>query len=282
LQTRDDVYRAIFAELGFKLTGEFPYFGISVVTRVFQRVAALHLQRHPAAVDWVPTVIVELRTGGEDDDRSVTNAVATALKPLNTDRRSCRVILVLSDADTAFGLPMDEDRQKLVWVEDFTREQASLFFDNVGCLKLGERFDGNGTDLNEQLRHRVFEFIGTRPAALEFVATVLAKVPHASLDEHVEQLFDSEFESATKTLHRLFAQNSSPNGTEFQRLVRALLDDPEHAVKPFHFNGDMGLPDVATKVLKRYQALLYHVPSDTYRFHSPMYLHAARRLLSVR
>jgi hypothetical protein len=82
--------------------------------------------------------------------------------------------LVLSDADTAFGLPMDEDRQKLVWVEDFTREQASLFFDNVGCLKLGERFDGNGTDLNEQLRHRVFEFIGTRPAALEFVATVLA------------------------------------------------------------------------------------------------------------
>lgn len=119
-------------------------------------------------------MIVELRTGGEDDDRSVTNAVATALKPLNTDRRSCRVILVLSDADTAFGLPMDEDRQKLVWVEDFTREQASLFFDNVGCLKLGERFDGNGTDLNEQLRHRVFEFIGTRPAALEFVATVLA------------------------------------------------------------------------------------------------------------
>jgi hypothetical protein len=103
-----------------------------------------------------------------------------------------------------------------------------------------------------------------------------------SLDERVEQLFDSEFESATKTLHRLFAQNSSPNGTEFQRLVRALLDDREHAVKPFHFNGDMGLPDVATKVLKRYQALLYHIPSDTYRFHSPMYLHAARRLLSVR
>jgi hypothetical protein len=82
LQTRDDVYRAIFAELSFKLAGEFPYFGISVVTRVFQRVASLHLQRHPDAVDWVPTVIVELRTGGEDDDRSVTNAVATALKPL--------------------------------------------------------------------------------------------------------------------------------------------------------------------------------------------------------
>lgn len=42
-------------------------------------------------------------------------------------------------------------------------------------------------------------------------------------------------------------------------------------------NGDLGIPEVASKVLKELHALMYHVPSDTYRFFSPAYFHAAKR-----
>ena len=94
-------------------------------------------------------------------------------------------ILVLSDTDAAFGLPMDERRQTLVWIDDFTIDEAAQFLDNVGCLPLHRRIDSNGTDLNEQLRRRLFAFVGTRPSTLESIATMLADVPPASLDEFI-------------------------------------------------------------------------------------------------
>ncbi len=153
LESREVVYRAIFQELGDKLADEFSDFGVSVVTRLFQRVKAQHRRLHPAAIDWVPTVIAEVRTGGDQHD--VIYDIATAFKALNTDRRSCRVILVLSDADAAFGLPVDEDRQALIWIDDFTIDEAMRFLDNVGCLPLHRRIDSNGTDLNEQLRRSI-------------------------------------------------------------------------------------------------------------------------------
>jgi hypothetical protein len=81
---------------------------------------------------------------------------------------------------------MDMYRQTLVWVDDFTIDQASIFFDNVGCLALGERFDANGTDLNKQLRLRLFESIGTQPSALENIANDLANVAPDSLAKHVD------------------------------------------------------------------------------------------------
>jgi hypothetical protein len=278
LESREVVYRAIFRELGDKLADEFSDFGVGVVTRLFQRVKVQHRRLHPAAVDWVPTVIAEVRTGGDQHD--VIYDIATAFKALNTDRRSCRVILVLSDADAAFGLPSDGDRQTLVWVDDFTIDEANQFFDNVGCLPLRPHLDGNNTDLNEQLRRRLFEHVGTRPSKLEFVAKQLARVPIATLDERVDALISEQMTQATRVLGNLFKQNASPSGAEFRSLVETMLQTPDHAVPTATLNGDLGIPEVATKVLKKYHALMYHVPSGKYRFNSPTFLHAARKLLN--
>lgn len=149
--------------------------------------------------------------------------IATALKNLNSDDlRSCHVILVLGDADAAFGLPKDSARQTLVWVDDFTIDQASRFFDNLRCLPLAARIDGNGTDLNLQLRRRVFEHIGTRPADLESVANALARLTVGSaLDQRVDELIDAQLADATDVLRDLFEQSASPNGAEF-RVARSL------------------------------------------------------------
>jgi hypothetical protein len=43
--------------------------------------------------------------------------------------------------------------------------------------------------------------------------------------------------------------------------------------------GDLGIASRASKVLKEFHALMYHVPSRTYRFYSPTFSHAARNLL---
>jgi len=166
--------------------------------------------------------------------------IATAVKSLNTDHRWCRIILVLSDADAAFGLPTDGFRQTLV--DDFTDDEAVQFFDQVGALPLRQRIDANGTDLNAQLCRRVFEQIGTRPAALEFVAKVLADVPLAALDERVDKLIDAQLAHATKVLRRLFAQSASPSGAEFQRLVEVLLQSRELAVSSDQLKGDLAIP----------------------------------------
>jgi hypothetical protein len=77
----------------------------------------------------------------------------------------------------------------------------------------------------------------------------------------------------------LFKQNASPSGAEFRSLVETMLQTPDHAVPTATLNGDLGIASRASKVLKEFHALMYHVPSRTYRFYSPAYLHAARKML---
>lgn len=108
---------------------------------------------------------------------------------------------------------------------------------------------------------------------------MLADVPPASLDERVDKFIVAELAQADDVLRRLFAQSASPSGAEFRRLVETLLQSPELAVSPKQLSGDLAVPDIATKVLKRYHALLFHHPSRTYRFYSPTYVHAARSLI---
>ena len=103
-ETRKMVYRAIIEELGDRLADEFPDSGVDVLSDLFRRVSLCHRRMDPSKPDWVPTLIAEVRTGIDD---SVVYEVATAMKALNTDRRWCRVILLLSDANAAFALPTD-------------------------------------------------------------------------------------------------------------------------------------------------------------------------------
>jgi hypothetical protein len=276
-KSREVVYRAILLALGENVAPALRDVSIEAVTRLFERVKVQHRRLHPAAVDWVPTVIAEVRIGL--DDHKVIRDVVAALRPL---KRSCRVILLLCDPDDAFGLPNDGFEQTLVWVDDFTIGEANQFFDNVGCLPLRQRFDANNTDLNEQLRRRLFEFVGTRPSALESVAAQLARGPIASLAERVDALISEQIEHATHVLGTLFAQSASPSGAEFRSLVETMLQTPGHAVPAATLSGDLGIPEVASKVLKDFHALMYHVPSDTYRFFSPAYFHAAKRKVAER
>jgi hypothetical protein len=272
------VVDAIFSALGENLVSDFPERSANVLKDLFQRVAVRHRRMHPAEPDWVPTLVVEVHSG--KDGQAMVYSVATVAKSLNTDKRCCRVILVLGDVDAAFGLPSDGFRQTLVWIDDFTSDEANQFFDNVCCLPLRQRFDANNTDLNDRLRRRWFEFVGTRPAALEFVANQLARVPIASLDERVDALISEQMTQATRVLGKLFEQEGSPSGADFQRLVETMLQEPDRAVSAETLNGDLKIPEVATTILRKYHALMYHVPSGTYRFYSPTFLHAARKLLN--
>lgn len=69
-------------------------------------------------------------------------------------------------------------------------------------------------------RHRIFEFLGTRPAMLQFVAQTISA---NSIEERVEQLIDDKLMEATNVLLRLCTQARSPSGEDFRRLIIALL-----------------------------------------------------------
>lgn len=66
------------------------------------------------------------------------------------------MIIVLSDAYAAFSLPPDEARQKFIWIEDFTNEEAHQYL-NIAQFMLE----------NDQKRNEIFAIIGTRVADLK-------------------------------------------------------------------------------------------------------------------
>ena len=53
---------------------------------------------------------------------------------MTVDLEAAHVILVLSDGIAAFALPNDPDRQTLVWVDDFTPDEAVTYLDGRGCM----------------------------------------------------------------------------------------------------------------------------------------------------
>ena len=80
--------------------------------------------------DWVPTIVVELDRATTDE--SVHN-IARDIKLLCSDTRSCRGVLVLSDALAAFAIPKDT-RARFFWVDDFTEDLAHQYFDALNFL----------------------------------------------------------------------------------------------------------------------------------------------------
>jgi hypothetical protein len=82
--------------------------------RLFRAASVKWKSQHgDGAGQWAPTVIAEV-----DSERVLE--VATALKRLGSDTKSCRAFMVLDDVQAAFALPKDDARIELVWVDDFT------------------------------------------------------------------------------------------------------------------------------------------------------------------
>jgi len=252
------------------------FFDEHFLAGLFQGASAKYGQQHPDAAPWVPTVIAEVDS--ETTDSSVAK-VAKAMKRLGSDTKSCRSIVVLSDAAAAFALPGDDDRIELLWVEDFSREEAHAYLDLTHMLPLGVNISANGSDLNQAWREFVFDRVGTRPVRLESMVTKV-RDPATQLEPFVEAvLYD-----ARDILGRLIKDDPSkknPTGSDMKRLVTAMLKSPTNTVEAGTLDGILGKPNEVAPLMEKYHALMYHHPSKSYRFYTPAFLHAARGLVGT-
>jgi hypothetical protein len=66
-----------------------------------------------------------------------------------------------------------------------------------------------------------------------------------------------------------------------KRLVVSMLNSTTKTVQTETLDGILGQPNEVAPLMKKYHALMYHHPSKTYRFYTPAFLHAARRLVGT-
>ena len=217
--------------------------------------------------------------------------VATAVKALAVDERAAHVILVLSDANAAFSLPDDPDRQELLWVEDLTEEEAHSLLDHYNFflrhkLENGSFIDG---DTNAQFRTKLFSSIGTRAATL--VAAVTKSEVTDSESERsvvsysvakVEEFITMRLNQARATVQRLSTLKSSnreTSGAAFSQLLLDLLIADESGVPEGVADKYLVSPSEAARIFKGdMHAVLYHFPTQSYKFHSVAHRLAAQQL----
>ena len=272
---------------------------------VLNKTRTMRMGRNPASAQWRPTIIAELTRNPGTCTYNGTQV--TLMKELSADRGLANVILVLSDADAAFAMPKDDDRQYPIWVDDFTEDEAHAYLDKLEYLlpppppsspsppppppsppppppspPPPSPSDCSGdTDLRKELLYET----GTRVSTLTKAAGF-----HGTLHEFIA----TKQVAAERDIEGLVYNSGGErqNGPAFMRLVIDLLENTCDGRSLQGFDArleNLGLPcDVTTEYLeepatvcelfKSCHAWHYHRPSDSYRFHSTSHRRAAERL----
>ena len=213
-----------------------------------------------------PTIIAELVP-----DAKTHNFVhqVGVLKELCVDKRLVKVVIVLSDADAAFAMPEDFARQKRIWVNDFNEDDAHIYLDKLGA---------------PQARNELFYEAGTRPMHLL-----------AAAEKGFNTFIALAQGEAEKKLDALLYMKGGEPGASAPGFTRLTIDLLENTSDGWSLQGfdksaeNLGLPRrstlkylaspqiVANVYKKNGHAVLYHQPSDTYRFHSTSHRRCAER-----
>ena len=209
----------------------------------------------------VPTFILDIGRQTLDDS---LYSIATAVKGIVHDQRIARVILIFSDASAIFTIPEDQNRQKFIWVGDFTVDEANALFNKLDFLS-------DDTDLAHKSRQKLFSTIGTR------VANLLNAIDRIKNDGMtVEAYIDFVHKRANATLICLL--NSKP---ELKVLVDLLLNSGPQGVQLSQLPEGFPNPRVVAQSLKEYHALIFNAQENTYFFSSPAHRAVASKRRSL-
>ena len=265
---------------------------------VLEKTRTMRMGRNPASAQWRPTIIAELTRNPETN--TYGKQEVNLMKELSADRGLANVILVLGDADAAFAMPKDDDRQIPIWVDDFTVDEAHAYLDKLEYLlpppppsspsppppspspPPPSPSDCSGdNDLRKELLYET----GTR---------VITLTKAAEFDGTLHEFIATKQVAGKRDVRGLVYQSGSErqNGPAFMRLVIDLLENTCDGRSLQGFDArleNLGLPCDATTeylekpatvcdIFKSDHALLYHRPSDSYRFHSTSHRRAAERL----
>jgi len=107
-----------------------------------------------------PVLVVEIDSNVSSE---AVRMQSQEMKVLCVDAKLAHGILILSDANATFKLNTDEDRQKLLWIDDLDKDEMDAFLDKFGILP---RADPDSA----ALRLRLWNEVGTNVQALAAMA----------------------------------------------------------------------------------------------------------------
>mmetsp|Transcript_36739 Transcript_36739/g.89892 ORF Transcript_36739/g.89892 Transcript_36739/m.89892 type:complete len:543 (+) Transcript_36739:30-1658(+) len=227
-------------------------------TRLEQLKPVFDAARRRMPNDTLPVVIMEVSGVGEAVEVLAQDALRQA-KKLLFDFKMARGVLVLCDAALAFALNEDQRRRTMLWVDDFTRDEASAYLDSYDVL----------TGVNDTaLRTQLFDAVGTRGAALQqFVGMYRSSPDEQGVHKFIKlvrkqacslMLWWESAQAAHAVLHRLANSTSGAVAIENEKGEKEMEE------------GDL------LRVIKKYGHLvMYH--NDIIRAYSPAHLRAIRR-----
>lgn len=208
-----------------------------------------------------PVVLIDVNIA--TSSATVLKNISTFAKALTMDSEVAYCIIVLSDAGAVFGLANDPQRQRALWVDDLTRVEAHEFWNKRGFL-LGEA---------SMCRREVFfSRCGTR-------AALLTQAVNRTDSELETVMAEYEMDAATslKDLITVKGHTAEESGPAFGKLVKKMLESPKLGVPQEEADEFLVAPDLSTAVLKRYHALLFHIPTHSYQFYSVAHHLAAEK-----
>lgn len=218
--------------------------------------------RKPYDPSWVPTLIIEI---DRTVDTTTTSTIAHAVKRVCVDEPStCRAVLVMSDALASFSLPKDPGRQLIVWIPDFTEAEANEYLDRRGFM-----------NFTKAARARIVAKVGTRAADLWKLVELVGVKQFMTAEDFVSSTIRAAEGTLTGLLH-----SSKAEEHPWVWLVHALLSSPNGAVEindiPDHFRDSvLNRVQAAAEVIETHPAVLFHPPSNSFKFYSPPYRAAA-------
>ena len=214
-----------------------------------------------------PTIVAEFSRDAKSEKYGKEQV--DVLKKMCADKKLVKVVIVLSDADSAFAMPKDSYRQNKIWVDDFNEVDAHTYLDNLGA---------------PELRDELFYQAGTRPLHL-------LRAAETGFTEFIE-FTQGDAQKEIRALLHLEGPTEKSSGPAFEQLIIDLLENTRDgwSLQGFDESAEnLGLPssstdeylaapDVVADLYKtKCHAVLYHQSSDTWRFHSTSHRRAAER-----
>jgi len=194
---------------------------------------------------------------------------------------------VLSDANAAFKLNTDEERQQFLWVGDLSETETNAFLDKFDVLSTrGEAHDGP----NSMVRRRLIDEIGTNAAFIVNVATaaqrnaaeILAQIGKCSDLERLEAKSNAE-----RAVVEDYCQRELFKATEVvkrsttiipttQLIMRKLLASGDGTILPSEIS-DVSLGNLMTRLKnEKLRAVTYNSEAKRLTWYSKAHETAAR------
>ena len=180
---------------------------------------------------------------------SVITNMAKNVKSLCSDTGVCKGVLLLSDAYGSYALPKGDSRATIVWIDDFTEQEAMKYFDMYNFMQD-----------NHTARMQIIADYGTRPVELKMIVDAKG--------DYLEVLKELDINARYNVLQ--IGTDDSPITKAYNDLIQLAVKSPNMCVDIGDVPSDHPFVHVSKvgDILREYHVLMFNQKRKEYCFHN--------------